>query len=255
MNALVHKNFVTVIQPKTMLFLLACCWLIVCNNRDKQQQSALDARSQNQTSTLPLENGISKNSTSPTHVDASDVIGSLREKYQKHKVTYYNDLNCLGIGVVNPKRFDFPFVSDTITKTGVTIDNIEEQEYIIPIFWKPDYQIFYMPVLDSAGDYYTVKVNTEASVFVNKKDFDFYTWEELFTKRAISVVAEKGCAKQYIESECVAIDNNNVSLVVERYDADWLSVKEELEDGNKRNTYWVKWRDQNKVLVKPIFLM
>jgi hypothetical protein len=179
----------------------------------------------------------------------------LREKYQEYKVTYYNDLNYLGIGVVNPKRFDFQFVTDTVTGDGLKLDNIEEQEYLIPMLWKPDYQIFYMPVIDSSGGYYAVRANKETNVFVNKCDFDFYTWEELFTKRAISVVAEKGYMKQDIESESVAIDDRSVSLIVEKYDGDWLLVNEESDDGVRRNVYWVKWRDKNKLSAKPVFLM
>jgi hypothetical protein len=189
-----------------------------------------------------------------TPAGKSDVVSLLHKKYQNSKIRYYNDLNCLGIGVANPKRFDFRFITDTVTGKGLNIDNIEEQEYLIPVFYKPDYQIFYMPVIDSSSKYYEVKVNTEISVFVNKHDFNFYTWKELFTKQALSVNAEKGYVKQDTGSESVMFDERKVSLIVKKYDGDWLSVDEELDDGSKRNAYWVKWRDNNKISATPTFL-
>jgi predicted small secreted protein len=189
-----------------------------------------------------------------THVAKHDVVSLLHKKYQNSTIKYYNDLNYLGIGVANPKRFDFKFITDTATGKSLNIENIEEQEYLIPIFYKPDYQIFYMPVIDSSNNYYEVKVNTEISVFVNKHDFIFYTWEEIFTKQANSVKTEKGYVKQDIGSESVMIDDNKASLIVKAYDGEWLLVDEELDDGIKRNTYWVKWRANNKLLATPTFL-
>jgi len=194
--------------------------------------------------------GTSKDTPAAKH----DVVSLLHKTYQNSKIRYYNDLNYLGIGVVNPKRFDFGFTTDTATGKCLNIDNIEEQEYLIPIFYKPDYQIFYMPVIDSSSNYYEVKANTETCVFVNKHDFNFYTWEEIFTKQANSVKAENGYVKQDIGSESVMIDDNKVSLIVKAYDGEWLLVDEELDDDSKKNTYWVKWRDNNKLLATPTFL-
>jgi len=189
-----------------------------------------------------------------TSAGKSDVVSLLHKKYQNSTIKYYNDLNYLGIGVANPKRFDFKFITDTATGKSLNIENIEEQEYMIPIFYKPDYQIFYMPVIDSSSNYYEVKANTETNIFVNKHDFNFYTWEEIFTKQANSVKTEKVYIKQDIGSESVIIDDNKVSLIVKKYNGEWLSVDEELDDGSKRNTYWVKWRDNNKLLATPTFL-
>jgi hypothetical protein len=48
-----------------------------------------------------------------TSVAKYDVISLLHKTYQNSTIKYYNDLNYLGIGVVNPKRFDFGFITDT----------------------------------------------------------------------------------------------------------------------------------------------
>jgi hypothetical protein len=49
--------------------------------------------------------GMSKD----TPVAKHDVVSLLHKKYQNSKIKYYNDLNYLGIGIANPKRFDFRF--------------------------------------------------------------------------------------------------------------------------------------------------
>ena len=210
----------------------------------------------NQNTAIAITDTIEQSVNNVTDdITDNDIMRVLHKKYQEYKIGYYNDLNCLGLGVVNPKKFDFKFITDTITGTGFYIDAIEYQEYLIPIIWKPDYRIFYMPVIHISNKYYEVQVNTETSVFVNKNDFDFYTWEELFTKRTLSIDAEKGYVKQDVKSESVIFDDDDIYLTVEKYEDDWLLVSETLEDGSKRDTYWVKWRDKNKLLVTPVFLM
>ena len=96
-----------------------------------------------------------------------NVINELYSQFQKFDIDYYNDLNCLGLGVINPKKFNFQIIIDTINGIKFDIENIEKQEYLIPIFWKPDYGIFYMPVINISNKYYEVQVNKENRVFVD----------------------------------------------------------------------------------------
>ncbi|MCL2246798.1 MAG: hypothetical protein FWC10_06770, partial [Lentimicrobiaceae bacterium] len=94
---------------------------------------------------------------------------------------YYKDIDYIGLGVVNPKDFRFQLTTDTPDQPIIEID-IEEQELLIPIFWKPDYVIFYMAVVEISDNQYRVQANNKMTVWVNKGEFDFYTWEDLFKK-------------------------------------------------------------------------
>jgi len=196
-------------------------------------------------------------STNETIAIDNDIINQLHVKYQKFKKEYYNDLNCLGLGVVNPKAFNFQIITDTVTKKALKIKNIEEQEYIVPMFWKPDYVVFYMPVIHISDKYYEVKANKTMSIFVQKEEVNFYTWEDLFKKAITTIEVREGYAMKDIDSDIVFDEEENsdgdISLIVEKIDGDWFFIRAE-SDGKVIKHFWAPWKKGNKLLIEPIFL-
>ncbi|MDR0468099.1 MAG: hypothetical protein LBG67_04535 [Campylobacteraceae bacterium] len=189
---------------------------------------------------------------------SNSLIAELHRQFKEFDISYYNELS-LGIGVVNPKEYHFQMITDSTINEMLEIENIEEQEYIVPIFWKPDYRIFYMPVISVSEKQYEVRVNKNTNLFVQKEEFDFYTWEELLKEQALSVsiLTGKGYAVADINSEVLydAEDSLEVfDFIVEKVEDDWIFVRAELNE-LEIDKFWVLWRDKNKLLVKPIFLM
>jgi hypothetical protein len=184
----------------------------------------------------------------------SSVIKKLQE--EQGGLEYRNDLNYLGLGVVNPKDFHFQFSTDTLKNVIVKIDDIENQPYLIPLLWKPDYLIFYMPVVAITNNYYEVKANATTNVFIPKEEVDFYTWEDLLLTKTTCIVAYIAYREKNIHSEGIKLtDNKDYALIVEKVEDDWLYIRAETEEEIVIDRYWIRWKDKNNLLIKPIFLM
>jgi hypothetical protein len=173
--------------------------------------------------------------------------------YNSFNTEYYENTNYIGLGVANPK--DFRFQLTTPDGQKIEIANIEEQELLVPLFWKADYMIFYMTVVEISEDQYRIQANNKMTVWVDKSEFDFYTWENLFRKTTC-IVADIAYREKNIQSESIKLTDNNYALIVEKVEGDWLYAKEETEDDIVIDRYWIHWKDKNnKLLVRPIFLM
>jgi hypothetical protein len=172
---------------------------------------------------------------------------------------HYKNSNQIGLGVVNPKEFHFYFVTDTASTQKTEIENIETQAFFIPLIWKPDYGIFYMTVVGISGNWYEVQANAETTVWVNKSEFDFYTWENLLKDKTTCIIADIVYTEKDIHSESADMgEYEAIALIVEKVEDDWIFVKGEhlhIEDA-VFDYSWVRWKDgNNKLLIQPIFLM
>jgi hypothetical protein len=198
--------------------------------------------------------------------NSENAIGKLQEKYLyffenngyiSDNREYYRNIDCIGLGVVNPKDFHFQLIADTTSMQKTKIENIETQKLLIPLCWKPDYMIFYMTVVGISENWYEVRANTEMTVWVNKNEFDFYTWENLLKNKTTCIVANIAYWEKDIHSKSIELaDNGEYALVVEKVEGDWVYVRAEQEDDIIIDRYWVRWKDKNnQLLIRPIFLM
>ncbi|GHT25370.1 hypothetical protein FACS189430_11920 [Bacteroidia bacterium] len=195
--------------------------------------------------------------TDTSFIETNKNIADLLQKnHHTYTLEYCNDINCGGIGVVNPKEFNFQIIIDTINQQRLNIENIENQQYLVPIFWKPDYLIFYMPVIQISTKYYEVSVNKTMSVFVDKNEFDFFTWEELLEEKIVVIQSEEGYVEPNSQSQKKIINNtlDEIFFVVEKVEGNWILVREEMNE-LVIDKFWVLWRDENKLLIHPVFLM
>jgi len=207
--------------------------------------------------TVNEENGATDNPKNATN--------KLNENYQHYfrffggllEEEYYSNTDCIGLGVVNPKDFHFQLITDTTSMQKIEIENIKEQEFLIPLFWKPDYGIFYMTVVGISENWYEVRANTEMTVWVNKNEFDFYTWENLLKDQTTCIIADIVYKEKNIHSESADMgEYEATALIVEKVEGDWIFVKGEhlhIED-TVFDYSWVRWKDENnKLLIRPIF--
>ena len=194
--------------------------------------------------------------------NSENAIGKLREKYLHFfenngyiydNREYYKNLNCIGLGVVNPKDFHFQLIADTTSMQKTKIENIETQELLIPLFWKPEH----MTVVEISENWYEIRANTEMTVWVNKSEFNFYTWEDLLKGNTTCILADIVYMEKDIHSDFIEQreDNTEYALIVEKVEGNWVYVKAETADEIIIDRYWVRWKDENnKLLIIPIFL-
>lgn len=193
----------------------------------------------------------------------------LRESYSASNVSYQNDLGDLGIGVVNPKDFawhSFTLFNDVLGKEHIKIKTVfEGQDFVVPALNGPEYGQFNLVVKEVLNDYYKVYVNKETYGFVRKDEFTFYSWNDLL-KNALFIGVETAYTDRDDPSTIVKFDHRT-NLVLIEIDEDWIFAREldeaEFEGSEPLNDdelerlpkYWIKWREENKLLVTPIFMM
>lgn len=166
---------------------------------------------------------------------------------------YINETSSLGVGVANPKDYTFTLYSDTLAQKSVKIENIENQNIIIPLIYKPDYSIFYMVVEEKLDKWYKIIYNYNEIGYVLSEEFTFYTWENLL-KNTKGITAKEGYTDKNNKQSITQLSEQDFYLI-EKIDSDWIYIRKEIEDEVvEENGYWVKWRNKNKLNVRPIFL-
>jgi len=170
---------------------------------------------------------------------------------------YYHSSNtdCIGLGVVNPKDFHFQVNIDT-SSMPIQIENIETQTLLIPLFCKPDYLIFYMTVVEISGNWFKVQVNRTMTLWVNKSEVKFYTWDSLLYNTTGIIAGDAFRGKTFFSESIDLRDNDDYALAVEKVEGDWVYVRAvHIESESVTDYYWVRWKDErNKVLIRPLFL-
>lgn len=208
------------------------------------------------TETYHLENdGSITKSEETTDYSQSNRFDKLREYFLEHDRRSINPVGYLGLGTANPKEFSFELFLDTLNNTRITVENIEAQDYIIPFIYKPGYSLFHLIVRREMGDYYQVFLNVETLGYVRKDQFDFYSWPD-FLKSTVCVNAKTTYTDKDDPATGSEWEEEGISLKVEQVDGDWLMGREQFDPGDPLGEveYWVKWKSEDRLLVRPIFL-
>lgn len=184
--------------------------------------------------------------TNDTHIETkSDTL--------EFEPKYINEVSSLGIGVANPKDFAFTLYSDTLQLKLINIEDIENQKIITPLIYKPDYLLFYMVVVEQGKKWSKIIYNHNKIGYISNKEFTFYTWDNLL-KSTNSVVVKEGYREKGKEETLQQLSEQDTYLI-EKIDTDWIYIRKETEENIlEENGYWVKWRDKNKLNIKPIFM-
>lgn len=168
----------------------------------------------------------------------------------QENLEYINNYKNLGQGVVNPIDFSFTLILDTISMDSIRIKNIEEPNILRPIFYKPDYLIFYLVVRNITNNYYLININEDQLGFVRKNEFNYFTWKNLFLNEINSLIIKNGYTKRGNDTQPIEFSDEDYFICID-FDNDWLRVEKENDPHNK---YWVKWKTNNGLNVEPIFL-
>jgi hypothetical protein len=146
---------------------------------------------------------------------------------------YSNPTKTLGIGMLIWKgECNIKIYEDTSTLKAFVIDMCEGfSGDICPYFYKPDYEIIHFIVNRELSDVYEILYNDDKKGYIQKSSaFQFKLWNEYLIELPIGAKSK--------------IDDKEFEIL--KVSSDSLLTKE-----NK----WLKWRDNNQLLIEFYFLM
>ena len=167
---------------------------------------------------------------------------------------FYNKTERLGIGLVK------------IEKRLVTVKNhgpsehIEEDIYnpkpLVPLFFKPDYDIFYMVCLENQKVYYKMLSATGDIYFVPKAEAKFVSWEAFLSNTTgVTNLNWELNPLQEMPSErskVIRTKDREAIYQVISVKGDWVEIQNEH---NAHEKGWIRWRKADSLLIEVYLLI
>ena len=115
--------------------------------------------------------------------------------------------------------------------------------------------LFYMTVVEISEDQYRVQANDEMTVWVDKSEFDFYTWEELL-KKVFAIEIDIVYKEKDIHSQAIinpSLDEDFL-FTVQKVEGDWIYIRaENYHTEEIKGYYWTRWKDENNKLLISLY--
>lgn len=167
---------------------------------------------------------------------------------------FYNKTERLGIGLV---KIEKQLV--TVKDQGLS-EHIEEDIYnpkhIVPLFFKPDYNIFYVVCLERQKAYYRVLSATGDIYFVSKAEAKFVSWE-VFLSNTTGVTNLNWELNPLQEmpseqSKMIRIKDREATYQVISVKGNWIEIQNE-QDAQEKG--WIRWRKADSLLIEVYLLI
>ena len=167
---------------------------------------------------------------------------------------FYNKTERLGIGLV---KIEKQLV--TVKNQGLS-EHIEEDIYnpkhIVPLFFKPDYNIFYVVCLERQKAYYRVLSATGDIYFVSKAEAKFVSWAEFLrnTTGVTNLNWEQNPLQEAPseKSKMIKIKDKEATYQVINVKGDWIEIQNEH---NAHEKGWIQWRKADSLLIEVYLLI
>lgn len=165
------------------------------------------------------------------------------------ELTFYNKVDDLGIGLLKPNNKLIVYEDAMFTKK--INENVFNPESVKPIFFKPDYNIFYLTCSEIQKGYITL--NNGKKKYLKLDDFSFIKWEDFLKSvqginnsnwKSNPIKKDPSTSSQNIE---IDIDSD---FIVDKVQGDWIQIK---NGENKKG--WIKWKFNNDLLIEIYLLM
>ncbi|MGG6229189.1 hypothetical protein [Tenacibaculum sp. SDUM215027] len=182
-------------------------------------------------------------------VEEKQVLTSENGNYELPE--YYNPTSKLGIGLVKTKK-DTLFFKSSIN-SSFQKESIYNPKSIIPIFFKPDYNIFYTVCVEKINKTYKVLSANSKYFFVQERDFEFISWENFLieTTGIENMDWGKNPLREKPNSSSIKLPvKSENDFVINEIQGDWIEVENEDKDRG-----WIKWRENEKLLIEIYLLM
>jgi hypothetical protein len=167
---------------------------------------------------------------------------------------FYNKTERLGIGLVKIEK------QLIIVKNQGLSEHIEEDIYspkhMVPLFFKPDYNIFYMVCLERQKAYYKVLSATGDIYFVPKAEAKFVSWAKFLRNTTgvtnlnweLNPLRETPSEK----SKMIRIKDRKATYQVISVKGDWVEIQNE-QDAHEKG--WIQWRKADNLLIEIYLLI
>ena len=167
---------------------------------------------------------------------------------------FYNKTERLGIGLLKIEKQLIVIKNQQLNK------EIEEDMYspkhIVPLFFKPDYDIFYMVCLERQKAYYKVLSATGDIYFVPKAEAKFVSWAK-FVRNTTGVTNLNWELNPLQEapsekSKMIRIKDKEATYQVINVKGDWIEIQNEH---NAHEKGWIQWRKADSLLIEVYLLI
>ena len=167
---------------------------------------------------------------------------------------FYNKTERLGIGLVKIEK------QLIIVKNQGLSEHIEEDIYspkhMVPLFFKPDYDIFYVVCLERQKAYYKVLSATGDIYFVPKAEAKFVSWAKFLRNTTgvtnlnweLNPLRETPSEK----SKMIRIKDRKATYQVISVKGDWVEIQNE-QDAHEKG--WIQWRKADNLLIEIYLLI
>lgn len=167
---------------------------------------------------------------------------------------FYNKTERLGIGLLKIEKQLIVIKNQQLNK------DIEEDMYspkhIVPLFFKPDYDIFYMVCLERQKAYYKVLSATGDIYFVHKAEAKFVSWSEFLrnTTGITNLNWEQNPLQEAPseKSKMIRIKDKEATYQVINVKGDWIEIQNEH---NAHEKGWIQWRKADSLLIEVYLLI
>lgn len=163
-------------------------------------------------------------------------------------------MESLGIGLVKAESDIITIKSQNLNKS--LNEYTYTPKYIVPVFFKPDYNIFYIVCLDNQKEYYKVLSANGEEYLVSKAQTKFISWEE-FLKNTTGISnldwSENLLRKEPFEkSKIITLKDTDATFNVIRVKKDWIEIQ---SDNNTNQKGWIQWKKENRLLIEIYLLI
>ena len=167
---------------------------------------------------------------------------------------FYNKTERLGIGLVKIEKQLI-----TVKNQGLS-EHIEEDiyspKYIVLLFFKPDYNIFYVVCLENQKTYYKVLSATGDTYFVSKAEARFVSWEAFLsnTMGVTNLNWELNPLQEMPseQSKVIRTKDREAIYQVINVKGDWVEIQNEHDTHEKG---WIRWRKADSLLIEVYLLI
>lgn len=188
------------------------------------------------------------NSVQSTSVAPKVTAKEIQNKIQQQDLEFYNEVENLGVGILKAKNNNFLTYDDSLLNNKNEEDTYNPKK-VKPIFFKPDYNIFYLTCLKENETYYTM--NNGNKIYLNADDFEFYTWESFFKNTTGIGNIDWTLNPALNEPNGTKLDLDiDSDYIAKEIQGDWLKI-----DNEEKGIGWIKWRKDNKLLIEVYLLM
>ena len=167
---------------------------------------------------------------------------------------FYNKTERLGIGLVKIEKQLLVIKNQQLNKE--IEEDIYSPKHMVPLFFKPDYNIFYVVCLENQKAYYKVLSATGDIYFVSKAEAKFASWEAFLRNTTgvtnlnweLNPLREAPSEK----SKMIRIKDKEATYQVINVKGDWIEVQNEH---NAHEKGWIQWRKADNLLIEIYLLI